>query len=1688
MQNLYLLHFLRGLIPGLFGLLLCFSPALGQSNATPAIRYVKPMATGTGTGANWTNASGNLQAMIDASAANDQVWVAAGMYKPGTTRASSFTIKTSVQVYGGFAGTETALTQRPAITLTNPGNSTLSGDIGTVGNAGDNSYHVVWFQQSTNITRLDGFVITGGNANGTGTDANGGGIYNNPRSGNFSASSQPVVAFCRVAGNTAADRGGGVFNPGGQTGGGRITIQNTVLTSNTATYGGAVCVEGLSGNSTVFTSTVNLINCLFFGNRATQQGGGVYSDSGPNGGSNALFTNCTLSGNVAANGAHELHTTGFGSSTRFTNSIVWNPNGNAITGLIATPGPLSLYYSVLSPNISIGINDNSTSYLLTNTSPFVDGATNNFRLACGSPGANAGDPASLSFSPALPATDLAGQARIQGGRVDRGAFENPTLTFTTQPVASVAVCRNSPVMASVAANNNSGGGVTYQWVRNSATAGQAGQTVTGQTSAMLSLSNVQTAQNGNYWAVATTALPYCIQATSGTFTLRVIGPIVYVTPDGNGTQFGDTPNDPISKVDFPNMLASACASTTFLVSAGTYKPSGMLAGVLPDRTRSFVIPSGVQVYGSYNFYTGKQSLITPESPPTTVFSGEINPTTFIPGFGTLYPFSIHVVRFNQANANTRLDGVVITQGRADGGGDNDYGAAIFNNGRGAGQSSNPIISNCLITSNVAAFSGAGIYNGGTSNGNASPTLINCIFSHNSTQYGAGVFSDGLWAGSTSSPTLINCLFFRNTATQRGGGMYNDAGVGGNSRPTLINCTLSNNTSANGGSEIYNNDSRTTLTNTVVWNASQNGNSMVSTSAITANYSLFNSAVSNYGGTGNLTVNPVFVSETQNNYRVVATSSALNAGNPASSAVGSGSNAIGSPDLAGQARISFGRIDMGAFERTGDITSVSVVTASVVCTGQFFSLSASVTGGAVPYSYTWTMPTGIEQATGNGTSLLTAKSSLAGVRTFTLVVADAGGSRFTTTTTVTVRLSTALVLSPPSLVTACQGVSLVISLSATGTAPLTYQWYRNGQSSVHLLTGQTSATLSLSNAQAADEGFYRCLITGSCNSLWTTGTLVSLPGLARIVRQPPPVALVPTTGTVSVSIAAISSLSISYQWFQRLGTGVSLLTGQRASLLIWGFAQPNNSGVYFCRLTTACGTVQTNDLLIRVGTGPVHVSVNGSGNFSGVDWANTLPGSVLPIAAANLPASTSVLVAGGLYRPVSVTTTATDSERQMSFRIGSGVQVYGGYDAATGNRPAGPSSTTLSGEIGTADVADNSYRVVLFSGASAQTQLNRVVISGGNANSLQPPFDCGGGVYNDARQSASSPTLINCQIVSNAARFGGGFYNDAFNSTGNPTLTNCLIRNNIAQFNGGGFYNGTYTGTSNPVLTSCTITSNSAGSGGGAFYNEAYTGTSQPALTNCALTDNVANDGGGLYQHKFQGGANVTLTNCLLAGNRATSGGGAIAAYNDGPALTNNTLARNTATNGAGAMRVVRFGTGSQANLTSSLFYGNGPASAAISTAGSATANARYSLFETGSSGYSGGLGVLTASLLPFADLATDLRLRPGSPAINTGDPAATTATLGAFDLAGTARILDGLVDIGAYETLNCTELVSLRNGDWNDPGTWSCGRVPQAGDAVRLRHAVTIPNTILANISFVRYDAGGRLLFGGTGSRLRFGN
>ena len=241
--------------------------------ASAAVIYVDNSASGVNNGTSWIDACTNLQSGLSLAASNDEIWVAAGTYVPGTNPTNSFQLKPWVSLYGGFARVETNRNQRSWT-----GNSTvLSGDLlgndagGT--NLADNAYHVVRGIQNAT---LDGFLVRGGNAAGAGLDACGGAL--------LITNGVPVVRNCTFAANNAANCGGAVYIQQASP-----VLVNCLFTANQAvTNGGAIdCKAGSQGV---------LQGCFLAGNRASS-GGALYNDSG-----SLMISNCLICGNQAGLG------------------------------------------------------------------------------------------------------------------------------------------------------------------------------------------------------------------------------------------------------------------------------------------------------------------------------------------------------------------------------------------------------------------------------------------------------------------------------------------------------------------------------------------------------------------------------------------------------------------------------------------------------------------------------------------------------------------------------------------------------------------------------------------------------------------------------------------------------------------------------------------------------------------------------------------------------------------------------------------------------------------------------------------------------------------------------------------------------------------------------------------------------------------------------------------------------------------------------------------------------------------------------------------------------------------------------------------------------------------------------------------------------------------------------------------
>ena len=252
-----------------------------------AVIYVDCDAAAAGDGSSWTNAYIHLQDALNYAEEGDEVWVAEGIYRPdlgdGLTpgdRTASFQLKSGVALYGGFTGIESLRTQRDW----QVNQTTLSGDLNSddganFSNNTENAYQIVNGSGAINTTVLDGFTVTGGNAN-----ESSGNIYG-VGSGMYIHSGSPTVSNCTFAKNWATNSPVWVAES-------FSVFSNCSFTENySAIYAGAFyAFSGCEGG---------LESCAFTNNFAADNGGAVRVR-----GSSCLFSinNCSFTQNLTQAG------------------------------------------------------------------------------------------------------------------------------------------------------------------------------------------------------------------------------------------------------------------------------------------------------------------------------------------------------------------------------------------------------------------------------------------------------------------------------------------------------------------------------------------------------------------------------------------------------------------------------------------------------------------------------------------------------------------------------------------------------------------------------------------------------------------------------------------------------------------------------------------------------------------------------------------------------------------------------------------------------------------------------------------------------------------------------------------------------------------------------------------------------------------------------------------------------------------------------------------------------------------------------------------------------------------------------------------------------------------------------------------------------------------------------------------
>lgn len=261
----------------------------GKDITLGGVHRVDFSATGEGNGSSWEDAFTDLQDALAIAEPGEEIWVAAGIYTPGTNRDDSFALPHGVAIYGGFNGSEAHRYQRNWSANT----SVLSGEIGDPQQKNDNVYHVVTATSTTaepidERSILDGFTITGGYADyDDGFREKGGGLLNelgNPTLVNLNFINnyavnhgaaiatlgnpqQLTIANCTFSGNTTGSNGA-IFNNQGN-----IAVYNSSLVGNTGGNAGGIATIGKYDDPSAVITRIH--NTILWANN----GGQIYVQS-----------------------------------------------------------------------------------------------------------------------------------------------------------------------------------------------------------------------------------------------------------------------------------------------------------------------------------------------------------------------------------------------------------------------------------------------------------------------------------------------------------------------------------------------------------------------------------------------------------------------------------------------------------------------------------------------------------------------------------------------------------------------------------------------------------------------------------------------------------------------------------------------------------------------------------------------------------------------------------------------------------------------------------------------------------------------------------------------------------------------------------------------------------------------------------------------------------------------------------------------------------------------------------------------------------------------------------------------------------------------------------------------------------------------------------------------------------------
>jgi len=394
----------------------------------------------------------------------------------------------------------------------------------------------------------------------------------------------------------------------------------------------------------------------------------------------------------------------------------------------------------------------------------------------------------------------------------------------------------------------------------------------------------------------------------------------------------------------------------------------------------------------------------------------------------------------------------------------------------------------------------------------------------------------------------------------------------------------------------------------------------------------------------------------------------------------------------------------------------------VTAGQTASFSVAANGTA-PLSYQWRKNgTNISGATSSSYTTPATATADSG-STFSVVVTNSAGSATSNNATLTVNAAAVApsITAQPASQTVTAGQTATFSVSANGTAPLSYQWRKNGTN----ISGATSSSYTTPATATTDSGStFSVVVTNSAGSATSNNAVlnVNAAAVAPSITTQPGNQSVTAGQTATFSVSATGTAPMSYQW-RKNGTSIS---GATASSYTTPATSMTDSGSTFSvSISNSAGSVTSNNATLTVNqAAPIAPSIATQPASQTVTVGQTATFSVLATGTGPLSYQwrmngTNVSGANGSSYTTSATTTGMSGSAYSVVVSNSAGSVTSGNAMLTVNSSTGTGSGKL---VLSAD------RLVFYADRSSTPSPKRISVTSSSGGALNFTVDMYGGSW------------------------------------------------------------------------------------------------------------------------------------------------------------------------------------------------------------------------------------------------------------------------------------------------------------------------------------------------------------------------